>query len=184
MFSEKEKMQMNTKVAKKNNKGFTLIELIVVIAIIAVLAAILAPQYLRYVEKSRVSVDCQSAAEILNASRTACADESVYDILNDKDNKVVWSADGMITVSGTKDTAPNTGKLAEEVRTTVTGKSGADSVVARKSKTLSQGDFTVTITPDTANGTVTVGGKWSSLKAGVVASELDRKSTGVKSSSK
>ncbi|MDD6381391.1 MAG: prepilin-type N-terminal cleavage/methylation domain-containing protein [Lachnospiraceae bacterium] len=48
---------MNTKVAKKNNKGFTLIELIVVIAIIAVLAAILAPQYLRYVEKSRVTSD-------------------------------------------------------------------------------------------------------------------------------
>ena len=175
---------MNTKVAKKNNKGFTLIELIVVIAIIAVLAAILAPQYLRYVEKSRVSVDCQSAAEILNASRTACANETVYDNLNDTDNKVKWDATGTITVSGTKDKAPNTGKLAEEVRTTVCGNKEATAVVERKSKTLSQGDFTVTITPDTANGTVTVGGEWTNLKTGVDKSELDRKSTGVKSTPK
>ena len=70
---------MNTKVAKKNNKGFTLIELIVVIAIIAVLAAILAPQYLRYVEKSRVSADQSTANEILNTVKTAAADEAVYD---------------------------------------------------------------------------------------------------------
>ena len=176
---------MNTKVAKKNNKGFTLIELIVVIAIIAVLAAILAPQYLRYVEKSRVSVDCQSAAEILNASRTACANETVYDNLKDTDNKVIWEGKtGQIKVSGTADTDPNNGKLAEEVRTTVCGKPDATAVVERKSKTLSQGDFTVTITPDPANGTVTVKGAWSGCKAGVDTSELDRKSTGVKSTPK
>ena len=37
----------------KNNKGFSLVELIVVVAIMAVLVGVLAPAYLRYVEKTR-----------------------------------------------------------------------------------------------------------------------------------
>ena len=43
---------MRSKV-RKNNKGFSLIELIVVVAIMAVLVGVLAPAYLRYVEKAR-----------------------------------------------------------------------------------------------------------------------------------
>ena len=47
---------MNHEAKKKlNNKGFSLIELIIVVAIMAVLIGVLAPQYLKYVEKSRVS---------------------------------------------------------------------------------------------------------------------------------
>lgn len=38
---------------KKNNSGFSLVELIVVVAIMAVLVGVLAPAYLRYVEKTR-----------------------------------------------------------------------------------------------------------------------------------
>lgn len=38
---------------QKNNNGFSLIELIVVVAIMAVLVGVLAPAYLRYVEKAR-----------------------------------------------------------------------------------------------------------------------------------
>lgn len=38
---------------RKNNRGFSLIELIVVVAIMAVLVGVMAPTYLRYVEKAR-----------------------------------------------------------------------------------------------------------------------------------
>lgn len=38
---------------RKNNNGFSLIELIVVVAIMAVLVGVLAPAYLRYIEKAR-----------------------------------------------------------------------------------------------------------------------------------
>ena len=37
----------------KKNRGFSLIELIVVVAIMAVLVGVMAPAYLRYVEKAR-----------------------------------------------------------------------------------------------------------------------------------
>ncbi|HHV36818.1 MAG TPA: prepilin-type N-terminal cleavage/methylation domain-containing protein [Candidatus Cloacimonetes bacterium] len=44
----------------KNQKGFTLIEVLVVVIIVAILAAIAVPRYLRYVEKSR-STEAQTA---------------------------------------------------------------------------------------------------------------------------
>ena len=53
---------------KMNDKGFSLVELIIVIAIMAVLVVVLAPQYLKYVERSRNSTDLQNAP----AAVTAC----------------------------------------------------------------------------------------------------------------
>lgn len=48
----------------KNQKGFTLIEVLVVVIIVAILAAIAVPRYLRYVEKSR-STEAQTAIATL-----------------------------------------------------------------------------------------------------------------------
>ncbi len=58
----------------KNNKGFTLVELIIVVAIIAVLAGVLAPQYLRYVERAKESNDLQIATSLVKAATVAIAD--------------------------------------------------------------------------------------------------------------
>ncbi len=53
---------MNKK--EMNNKGFSLVELIIVIAIMAILVGVLAPQFIKYVESSRQSTDIQNASEL------------------------------------------------------------------------------------------------------------------------
>ena len=55
---------------KLNNKGFSLVELIIVIAIMAILAAALAPQLIKYIEKSRISSDKTEAASVKSAFDT------------------------------------------------------------------------------------------------------------------
>lgn len=60
---------------RKNNKGFSLVELIVVIAIMAVLVGVLAPQLIKYVEKSREATDIQNCDSIATALKTYFADK-------------------------------------------------------------------------------------------------------------
>ena len=59
---------------KSNNKGFSLVELIIVIAIMAVLVGLLAPQYLKYVHNSKVSTDISNAQDMATAFNVAYAD--------------------------------------------------------------------------------------------------------------
>lgn len=59
----------------KNNKGFSLVELIVVIAIMAVLVGVLAPQLIKYVEKSRQATDIQNCDSIATTLKTYFADK-------------------------------------------------------------------------------------------------------------
>lgn len=61
---------------KRNNKGFSLVELIVVIAIMIVLVAVLAPVFTKYVEQSRRATDVQNANSIAEAILTDATDGS------------------------------------------------------------------------------------------------------------
>lgn len=64
---------------KKNNKGFSLVELIIVIAIMAILAGALAPALIKYIAKSRRSTDVSNAQTIATAVTNALSEEASYD---------------------------------------------------------------------------------------------------------
>lgn len=63
---------------KSNNKGFSLVELIVVIAIMAVLVGVLAPTLIKNIEKSRESKDLQNLDTVRQAVVTTLATEGAY----------------------------------------------------------------------------------------------------------
>lgn len=65
---------------KMNNKGFSLVELIVVIAIMAILVGALAPALLKYVRQSRQSADIQAGNALYSAVQAAIAESGVQGI--------------------------------------------------------------------------------------------------------
>lgn len=69
---------MKTNNQKQDNKGFSLVELIVVIAIMAVLVAVLAPQFTKYIDRSRQSNDATTVAGIVTAAEVGIADSTDY----------------------------------------------------------------------------------------------------------
>ena len=66
----------------RNNKGFSLVELIIVIAIMAILVGVMAPQLIKYIEKTNVSSDTQLCDTVKSAVTTAVMDPSVLNDTN------------------------------------------------------------------------------------------------------
>lgn len=86
---------MKRETKRRNNKGFSLVELIIVIAIMAILAGILAPQFIKYIKKSRVSTDIQNAQQIATAISAEYADAGEettvdYVLINDANGDKGW----------------------------------------------------------------------------------------------
>ena len=101
---------------KMNNKGFSLVELIIVIAIMAVLVGVLAPAYLRYVEKSRKSADVQAIDAVMSAMEMAAIDPS----LNVTDGTVIKvQLKNTNPTSGTSFWCEKNGSVITELQTTI-----------------------------------------------------------------
>ncbi len=64
---------------ESDNKGFSLVEVIIVIAIMAVLVGILAPQFIKHVERSREAKDLQNIEEYKVTIESIAADKEGLD---------------------------------------------------------------------------------------------------------
>lgn len=90
---------------KKNNKGFTLVELVIVIAILAILVGLLAPQYTKYVEKSRKAADVNNMDELIKAVEVHVIDTATKNTVTKQDPiKLSLDKDG-VKVDSKKPTA-------------------------------------------------------------------------------
>lgn len=77
----------------KENKGFSLVELIIVIAIMAILVGVMAPQLIKYIEKSKISSD----QNLLDSLETAIT-YAVFDPVVNEDNDSRPAVDEMLGV--------------------------------------------------------------------------------------
>ncbi len=129
----KEKMEVRMK-EKMNNKGFSLVELIIVIAIMAVLIAVLAPQFLKYVERSRFQKDLSAIGEVENAAKIAVSNEKIAsDVLGTTGKKatITISSAGVVTcdVTSLKDELEDITGLDLAFTSTTFKNLGATSIV-------------------------------------------------------
>ena len=149
---------------KKNNKGFSLVELIIVIAIMAVLIAILAPNLIKWVENSRKAADDTAADELLRVAQTLCVDENVYPNLSGATayDKIVWANDGTVTVTAPSTETGPAGKTAKVyIEDEIKSSFGVSSLsLPLKSQTRKATGSTYTITFEVVSGVVTVKGVW------------------------
>ena len=123
---------------KKNNKGFSLVELIVVIAIMAVLVGVLAPQLMKYVEKSREATDIQNCDSIASALKAYYADKE------DQTDDVTIN----VTSTGVSETSDPAVKDAGMVKTKLKGKNWSNIAIKYKP---ADGSIEYTITEDPTN---------------------------------
>jgi type IV pilus assembly protein PilA len=68
---------MITKLRKKAEEGFTLIELMIVVAIIGILAAVAIPAFMKYIKKSKTSEARQFVKKIYDGARSYYMDGNV-----------------------------------------------------------------------------------------------------------
>lgn len=117
-----------------NNKGFSLVELIIVIAIMAILVGVMAPQLIKYIEKSKVSSDTQAADAVHTAVLTAMMDPEVVNHTGYNSSPVVKNSAGMSVASLT--TGDVVGSAALEI---LGEKTGAD--VKKRLKSTNASDI-------------------------------------------
>lgn len=115
-----ERMMTAGKNTKKNNKGFSLVELIVVILIIAIIAVALAPQVVKYVGTARESVEVSNEATIKSAVQAAVAEYQGQDGVSASSLSAVTytvaAADSAVTADGSDTNTKGSKSLAALIK--------------------------------------------------------------------
>ena len=127
---------------KMNNKGFSLIELIIVIAIMAVLVAIIAPNLSKYLGSSKKNTDKKNADELASQIQTSITDNETENGYIGACN-IAWSSTGASTTNATFQSMLNAAITSSTASKEVTN-SYATANVALKGSTGADG-YTITV---------------------------------------
>lgn len=138
---------------KMNNKGFSLVELIIVIAIMAVLVAVLAPQYMRFIERGRAASDRDNVKAVQGALEIYYVDPT-GDALENGDT-ITLNRGAAATASGA--TAAINAAL-ESAGLIQSGQTFANLPQLTNQETFASATITVTINPTTHTCNITVSG--------------------------
>lgn len=134
---------------KKDNKGFTLVELVIVVAILAIFVGILAPQYTKYVEKSRKAADASNLENLVTVIKTAASDST--DTIAAGTYTITLSNNAKVSVTSGGQASPALNKVFNEF-------AGNDWANTRlKSKKWTNDNTAVGAVTDTISATVVVG---------------------------
>ncbi len=128
----------------KNNKGFSLAELIVTVLILGILAVAVTPQITTWIEKTKIAKDEAYAGQVATAVETLALEHMVKGDLND--NVAVYT----LTNTVVKASGGGSQDLSAEI---------IDMIGADKCKTPTQkgkSKYTITITPSGKTVTVMV----------------------------
>lgn len=142
---------------KTNNKGFSLVELIIVIAIMAVLIGVLAPQYMRYLERSRLSKDNSAIDSVKTSLEAALTNESVYEEVSGTGTITVTFNSTGYTISDVSSYP----KLAAEVTATVPYADAKMGSKTYKNRAAASPANPPTLTIDRSTLKVTTGGGYT-----------------------
>lgn len=148
---------MKAKNEKKDNKGFSLVELIIVIAIMAILVGVVGTQVLPYLNKSKEEKDRQ----VLSAYTTAAV--SAYSMVSDQLKTDVTAKNAKIVVDVYNPAADDPTTLSAKIKELM----GKGYTAATSKMTSAEGKkaSAITITYDFDTQTVTTEATGSSLQA-------------------
>lgn len=138
---------------KMNNKGFSLVELIIVIAIMAVLIAVLAPQYMRFIERGRAASDRDNVKAVQGALEVYYVDPTGDPLTNNTTVKL--SRGAAATATGATDAVNEALRTAGLIQSTQTY---ADLPQLTNQETFADATITVSIDATTHTCNITVSG--------------------------
>lgn len=126
---------------KKNNKGFSLVELIVVVAIMAVLLGVLVPTLVRNVEKSKHQKDINNLSEVRNAFEIEMASEKFAGL----EGTLTYTGDKLVLMTPDTAVSGDWADFLDEVVQNLNGEGATDYTLEYTSK-ISASDTKVTFT--------------------------------------
>lgn len=133
---------------RKDNKGFSLVELIIVIAIMVALVAMLAPQFVKYVQKSRDATVSDAAENVFSMVKSEAALNNIAVDAGETGYVIVQCAGGNGPITVTNNNIDVVENMEYEEWSDFVADCGIDSAKKTKSELV----YVITVVADDSTG--------------------------------